>query len=103
MAIYRTRFGVTYRLDEWPEDHVKWIQQAHLWYSHGMPYEQFVQRILGPSSPVLDKRRNGPKPTRTPLYEVATDLQFRLGVRQGLFQQDWEGEVDPEWPDLRAE
>jgi len=103
VATYRTRFGDTYHMDEWPAEHVRWIEKAYLWYCHNIDYEHFVQRILGPSSPVLDKRRNGPQPTRTPLYEVATDLQFRLGVKQGLFEKDWEGEVDPVWPELKAE
>ncbi len=46
----------------------------------------------------LDVKKNGLKPTRTPLYEVVTDLQGRLRVEQGLIEKGWEGEVDSEWP-----
>lgn len=97
---YRARFGDEYDLENWPAEHIRWLREAIRWYEQNMPYEQFTQRILGPASPVLDRRRNGPMPTRSPLYAVATDLQFRLGVKQGFFAKDWDGEVDPQWPKL---
>lgn len=38
------------------------------------------------------------EPTKIPFCEEATDLQSRLGVKQGYFAKDWEGDIDPEWP-----
>ena len=58
----------------------------------------FVSMIFGASSPVLKVSSNGPEPTKTPLYEAVTDLQFRLGVKQGHFNKDWEGDIEPVWP-----
>lgn len=97
MGFYMTRFGERLDMSDWPAEHVQWLRQMYQLYFMQPPYEDFVQRLLGPNSPVLNKRKNGPVPTRTPLYEAATDLQFRLGVRQGLFKKDWDGEVDPTW------
>jgi len=94
---YRTRKGKEYDLTAWPKDHQELVRKAYWWYTNGMPYEEFVRRILGPDSPVLNLRKNGPVPVDTPLYDVATDLQFRLGVKQGHFLKDWEGDIDP-WP-----
>lgn len=98
MGTYITRFGDRLDLRNWPDAHVKWLRQMYQLYYLKPPYEEFVQRLLGPNSPVLSKKRNGPVPTRTPLYEAATDLQFRLRVSQGLFVKDWVGGMDPEWP-----
>ncbi len=98
MRIYRTITGKQYNLDTWPEEHLQFLRRAYWHYLHGMKYEDFVAFILGPQSPVLNVNKNGPKPTRTPLYDVVTDLQGRLGVKQGLLIKDWVGEVDPEWP-----
>lgn len=97
--IYRTRFGDEYNVARWPKEHRQFLQQAYWWYVQDTPYEEFTQRILGPDSPVLNRKKNGPVPTRTPLYEVVTDLEFRLGVKQGHFLKDWDGPVDPEWPE----
>lgn len=97
MRIYRTRFGQEYDLAAWPKEHLEFLRKAYWKYATNVPYEEFTAFILGPQSPVLDPKRNGPAPTRTPLYEVATDLEFRLGVKQGHYEKDWEGEVDPEW------
>lgn len=98
--IYETRFGDVYNLSDWPKGHREFIEQAYRLYLSDTPYIDFVKRILGPQSPVLDRRSNGPTPTRTPLYEVATDLEFRLGTKQGHFLKDWDGPIDPEWPGL---
>lgn len=96
--VYTTTDGQEYDLGLISKDHRDFLARAYWHYCNGMDYEVFVAFILGPNSPVLDPKRNGPTPTRTPLYEVATDLQGRLGVKQGLMTQDWEGEVDPIWP-----
>ena len=95
---YRTRFGDEYELAEWPREHIDFLRRVYGLYLLNVPYEVFTKRILGPESPVLDRKRNGPVPTRTPLYEVATDLEFRLGTKQGRFQKDWDGPIDPDWP-----
>lgn len=100
--IYRTCDGAEYDLATWPREHVEFVRRAYWHYINGMKYEDFVTFILGPESPVLNPKANGPKPTRTPLYDVVTDLEGRLGVKQGLMLKDWEGEVDPEWPELPA-
>lgn len=95
--IYRTCDGIEYDLSRWPAVHREFLRRAYWHYVNGMPYEEFVAFILGAGSPVLDPKLNGPVPTRTPLYAVVTDLQGRLGVKQGKMLKDWEGEVDPEW------
>jgi hypothetical protein len=95
--IYRDRFGQEYDLSTWPKEHLEFLRRAYWHYANNMRYEEFAVFILGSGSPVLDAKKNGPIPTRTPLYEVATDLEFRLGVKQGQYSKDWEGEVDPEW------
>ncbi len=98
MLVYRTTEGREYDLQAMPSEHGEFLRKTYWHYCAGMDYEEFVAFILGPNSPVLDPKKNGPMPTRTPLYEVVTDLQGRLGVKQGLMTQDWEGEVDPIWP-----
>jgi hypothetical protein len=97
--IYITRYGDQYDLSTWPKSHLAFVQRAHWLYWQHPPYEEFVTFILGPSSPVLNRKLNGPNPTRTPLYEVATDLEFRLAVKQGVCEKDWEGDLDPSWPE----
>ncbi len=94
---YKTRFGVEYDLSRWPKEHREFVQRAYWHYTMGMDYDDFIPFILGVNSPVMNRKKNGPAPTRTPLYEVATDLQFRLAVKQGRLEKDWEGEVDPKW------
>lgn len=98
MLGYKTTDGQEFDLGLMPKEHRDFLTRAYWHYCTGMQYEEFVAFILGPNSPVLDPKKNGPVPTRTPLYEVVTDLQGRLGVKQGLMTQDWEGEVDPIWP-----
>ena len=96
--IYKMMDGREIDLSSWLKEHIQFIRRAWWWYCNNLPFEEFTVKILGPDSPVLDARKNGPTPTRTPLYDVATDLQFRLGTKQGHFKKDWDGEVDPEWP-----
>lgn len=96
--IYRHRYGQEYDLTDWPKDHLDLLRQAYWHYCHNMPYSEFIPLILGPGSPVLDRKRNGPEPVDSPLYAVATDLQFRLAVKQGVVLQDWDGPIDPVWP-----
>lgn len=93
---YQTRFGKTYNLANWPKEHLEFFKKAVWNYWNGLPYEDFISLILGSNSPVLNRKINGPEPTETPLYDVLTDLQFRLGTKQGLFEKDWEGEIDPD-------
>lgn len=97
--IYKTRYGDEYDLSIWPAEHREFIRKAYWRYWQNPPYTEFTTYILGANSPVLNAKTNGPVPTRTPLYEVATDLEFRLAVKQGICTKDWEGEVDPEWPE----
>lgn len=97
--VYTTRYGDQYDLSAWPAEHLAFIRRAHWVYWQNPRYEDYSAFILGVSSPVLSRKSNGPIPTRTPLYEVATDLEFRLAVKQGVCQKDWEGDVDPSWPD----
>jgi len=96
--IYRTRFGKEYDLSKWPKEHVAFLRRAYWEYANNMDYERFAAFILGAGSPVLSKKHNGPVPVDTPLYDVATDLEFRLGVKRGHYTKDWDGPVDPVWP-----
>lgn len=96
--IYRHRNGQTYDLTDWPKKHLDLLRKAYWHYCTNTPYEKFIVVILGPDSPVLDKKENGPVPVDTPLYAVATDLQFRLAVKQGHLLKDWDGPIDPDWP-----
>jgi hypothetical protein len=98
MQIYQTTDGQEHNIGEMPSEHKEFLRRAYWHYCTDIQYEEFVVFILGPNSPVLDPKKNGPVPTRTALYEVATDLQGRLGVKQGVMAQDWEGEIDPLWP-----
>ena len=98
MLIYTTTGGQEFDLELMPKEHQNFLQRAYWFYCTNMQYEDFVVFILGPNSPVLNPKTNGPIPTRTPLYEVVTDLQGRLGVKQGVMTKDWEGEIDPIWP-----
>lgn len=95
---YKTIDGTEYDLSVWPKEHLDFARRAYWWYCSETPYETFVSRILGPDSPVLKRKTNGSRPTRTPLYGVVTDLQARLGVKQGCLAKDWDGPIDPEWP-----
>jgi len=56
---------------------------------------------LGANSPALNTKTNGLVLTRTPVYEVATNLEFRLVVKQGICTKDWEGDL--EWPEQANE
>jgi hypothetical protein len=94
---YRTRFGKEYDLSKWSPEHMELVRKAYWHYSNNMDYEEFVSFILGSQSPVLNVKKNGPIPAETPLYDVVTDLEFRLGVKQEHYEKDWEGETDPEW------
>jgi hypothetical protein len=101
--IYKTRYGDTYDLSMWPTEHVAFVRKAYWEYWQNPKYEDYVTFLLGVNSPVLKRSRERPRPVNTPLYEVATDLQFRLAVKQGVCEKDWEGEVDPVWPEQRNE
>ncbi len=96
--IYTTRNGKKIDTRNWPEGHKKFLRKAYVWYYQDVKYIDFVNMIFGASSPVLKLSSNGPEPTKTTLYEAVTDLQFRLGVKQGHFSKDWEGDVEPIWP-----
>jgi hypothetical protein len=98
ILVYQTTDGKKYVLGTMPRKHQDFLRRVYWHYCANTPYEQFVVFILGPQSPVLKPKENGPTPTRTPLYEVVTDLQGRLGVKQGLMAKDWEGDIDPLWP-----
>lgn len=101
--IYTTRYGDSYDLSTWPAEHLAFARRVYWMYWQNPKYEHYANFILGTQSPVLNRKSNGPKPTRTPLYEVVTDMEFRLAVKQGVCEKDWEGEVDPEWPESEAE
>lgn len=47
----------------------------------------------------MSLKGNGPEPLESPLYEVVTDMQMRLAVKQGVAIKDWDGEIDPVWPE----
>lgn len=93
--IYTTRYGDTYDLATWSKAHMAFLKRAYWLYWQNPRYEEFIIFILGCQSPVLSMKLNGPKPTRSPLYEVTTDLEFRLAVKQGECLKDWEGDIDP--------
>jgi hypothetical protein len=97
-VIYRTRFGKELDISTWPKGHRTFLRKVYIWYLRDITYTDFVSMIFGVTSPVLKVSSNGPEPTKTPLYETVTDLQFRLGVKQGHFSKDWEGDVEPVWP-----
>ena len=96
---YKTITGKVHDLSTWPQEHRQFIRRAYWWYQTDTAYEDFVKRILGSGSPVLDRKENGPEPTKTPFYEVAVDLQARLGVKQGKMTKDWDGPLEPDMPD----
>ena len=98
MQIYKTASGNEYDLAQMSREHKIFLKRAYWHYCTNMAYEDFIFFILGPNSPVLNLKKNGPKPTNTPLYDITTDLQGRLGVKQGLLSKDWEGDIDPLWP-----
>ena len=47
----------------------------------------------------MSLKGNGPEPLESPLYKVVTDMQMRLAVKQGVATKDWDGEIDPVWPE----
>ncbi len=96
MERYTTTEGKTYELRNLPLAQRRFVRQAVEWYRAGISFPEFTQRILGERSPVLKSARPG-EPTERPIYDIVTDLQARLGVKQGLLAKDWEGEVDPSW------
>jgi hypothetical protein len=69
------------------------------WYFQGESFQEFTNRIFGEGSPVLSLKGNGPEPLESPLYKVVTDMQMRLAVKQGVATKDWDGEIDPVWPE----
>lgn len=97
MKQYTTIDGKTYELRSLPLSHRRFLRQVVEWYQAGIPFPEFTQRILGGRSPVFKGVRPGEDPTTRPVYDIATDLQARFGVKQGLLVKDWEGEVDPLW------
>lgn len=97
MERYKTIDGKTYELRSLPLAHRRFLRQVLEWYQAGVPFAEFTQRIFGGRSPVLKGARPGEDPTERPIYDIVTDLQARLGVKQGLLAKDWDGEVDPSW------
>jgi len=98
VLIYRNRFGQEFDMSTWSQEHLDFAKKMYWWYFQGENFQQFTHRIFGKGSPVFNKKSNGPEPTETSLYEVVTDMQLRLAVKQGEALKDWEGEIDPTWP-----
>lgn len=96
MRIYATTEGREYDLEQLPDGDRAYVQQALRWYQQGMLFTEFLSRILGKGSPVWQRRRGYRSPVDTPLYDILTDLEGRLAVKQGHLAKDWEGAVDPE-------
>jgi hypothetical protein len=92
---YKTRYGDEYDITTWPMEHRTFILNAMQRYWQNPPYTEYVKYNLGTKSPVLNVSLNGPIPARTPLYDIITDLELRLAVKQGECEKDWDGDIDP--------
>jgi hypothetical protein len=65
--IYKTRYGDEYDLSTWPAEHLAFTHRVYWMYWQNPKYEHHANFILGTQSPVLNRKTNRPRPTRTPL------------------------------------
>jgi hypothetical protein len=94
--IYATHKGERYDLATLPTEHVDFVRQTAKWYRQDAPSLEFTRVVLSTQSPVL-KQCGAMLATKTPIYDIATDVQLRLGVKQRAQAKDRGGEVGPKW------
>jgi hypothetical protein len=73
MMFYTSNFstdGQAFDLGLMPREHRDFLTRAYWHYCMGMQYEEFVAFTLGPNSPVLDPKKNGPVPLEQPFMKL---------------------------------